>query len=96
MMWVMYGGMLAGVVLLLVALVVAIPPVVRTQRQAKAIVPDALLAKFRKAPDDVERVQRAALQIEELVVRARAAVARLRAAVEVLRSLRVVPTPNRD
>jgi hypothetical protein len=96
MIWVRYGGIIAGLILVLVAAIVAIPPILRTQRHAKAIAPNVLIAKFQKAGDDFERVQGATVLLEELAVRARAAIARLTVAVEVLRSLLVVPTPNRD
>ena len=97
MIWVMYGGIIAGIVLILIAVGDVIPVILRTKRRAEAMVPNVLIAKFQKAKLDGERVQSATLLIEELVVRARAAVTRLRAAVAVLRSLlRVVPTPNRD
>ncbi len=96
MIAVMYGGIIAGAALVVAAVVVVVPPVVRTQRHAQAIVPNVLLAKIHKAQLDVARVQRATMLFEALETRARAAVARLKAAVEVLRSLRVVPTPNRD
>lgn len=96
MIWVMYGGILAGVVLMIVAAIVVLPPLLRTKAHAQAIAPTALIAKFQKAQDDVDRVQGATVLFEELVARAREAVARIREAVEVLRSLRVVPTPNRD
>ena len=97
MIWVRYGGIIACIVLVLIAPIVVIPPILRTKRHAKAILPNVLIAKFQKAQHDFDRVQGATVLIEELVVRARAAVARLRVAVEVLRSLlRVVPTPNRD
>ncbi|MGB6986883.1 MAG: hypothetical protein WBD74_12985 [Candidatus Aquilonibacter sp.] len=96
MIWVMYAGILAGIVLTLAAIVVAVPAVVRTQRHAQAIVPSALIAKFQTAQDDFERVQRVTILLEALAVRAREAIARLTAAAEVLRSLLVVPTPNRD
>ncbi len=96
MIWVMYGGILAGIVLTLAAIVVAVPAIVRTQRLANAIVPSVLIAKFQKAEDDLKRVQSATALLEALVVRAREAIARLTVAVEVLRSLLVVPTPNRD
>jgi hypothetical protein len=92
----MYGGIIAGVVLILTAVVVVIPPLVRTQHHAKAIVPDALIAKFQKAQDDLDRVQGSSVVLEELTVRAREAIDRIREAAEVLGSLRVVPTPNRD
>jgi hypothetical protein len=96
MIWAMYGGVLAGAALTVAAIVVVVPPVMRTQRHAKAIVPSVLIAKFKKGADDFERVQGATVLLEELVVRARVAIARLTVAVEVLRSLLVVPTPNRD
>lgn len=95
MIAVMYGGILAGAALVVAAVVVVVPQVMRTQRHAQAIVPTVLLAKIHKAQDDVTRVQGAAVVFEELETRARAAVERLKAAVAVLRSLRVVPTPNR-
>jgi hypothetical protein len=96
MIWVMYGGIIVGVILMIAAVIVVIPPILRTKKHAEAIVPAALVAKFQKAQDDIDRVQRASALIEELVTRSRDAVTRIRAAVEVLRSLRVVPTPNRD
>jgi predicted alpha-1,6-mannanase (GH76 family) len=96
MIWVMYGGIIAGVVLMLAALIVVIPQIVRTQRHAKAIVPSVLIAKFQKAQDDLARVQGASVLLEELTVRAREAIERIREAAEVLGSLRVVPIPNRD
>jgi predicted alpha-1,6-mannanase (GH76 family) len=96
MIWVMYGGIIAGIVLTLAAVVAVISPIVRTQRHAKAIAPSVLIEKFHKAQDDVDRVQGATVLAEELAIRARDAVARIKEAAEVLRSLRVVPTPNRD
>ena len=87
MIWVMYGGVIAGLALILIAAGDLIPLILRTKQHAEAIVPNVLIAKFQKARHDVERVQSATLLIEELVVRARVAVARLRAAVEILRSL---------
>jgi len=96
MIWLMYGGMSAGIVLIFVAAFVAIGPLLRTKRHAEAIAPSVLIAKFQNAQSDLERVQNATVLLEELSVRARASVARIKAGVEVLRSLLVVPTPNRD
>jgi hypothetical protein len=96
MIWVMYGGILAGVVLIITATIVVIPALLRVKAHAEAIAPTVLIAKFHKAQDDVERVQGATVLLEELVTRTLDAIARIRVAVEVLRSLRVVPTPNRD
>ncbi|HTZ56096.1 MAG TPA: hypothetical protein VMB20_13625 [Candidatus Acidoferrum sp.] len=96
MTWVLYGGVSAGVLLVVAAGIIVISPLLRTKRHAQAIAPRVLIAKFQKAQHDLERVQSATIVFEELDVRARVAVARLKAAVEVLRSLRVVPTPNRD
>jgi hypothetical protein len=90
MIWVMYGGIIAGVVLMIAAVIVVIPPILRTQRHAKAIVPSVLIAKFQKAQDDLDRVQGASVLLEELVVRAREAIERLNAALQTLR--RILPT----
>lgn len=87
MIWVMYGGIIAGVVLMLAALIVVIPPIVRTQRHAKAIAPNELIAKFQKAQDDFTRVQGSTALLEELVVRAREAIERLNAALQTLRGI---------
>ena len=96
MIWLLYGGILAGVVLVIAAVIVVIAPLVQTLRHAKAITPNALIAKFQKAQDDLGRIQGASVLGEELAVRAREAVDRIRAGVEALRSLRVVPTASRD
>jgi hypothetical protein len=96
MIWLMYGGILGGVILVIVAAIVVIAPILRTKKHAEAIVPTTLIVKFQKAQDDIDRMQGATVLSEELAARARNALARIRAAVEVLRSLRVVPTPNQD
>jgi hypothetical protein len=45
---------------------------VRLKRRADRVVPDALLAKFRKTEDDVTRLRGASALAEELLARLRA------------------------
>lgn len=87
MIWVRYGGIVAGAILALVGAAIVIAPMLRTRQHAKAIVPTALLAKFRKAQDDLGRVQGATVLLEELVARTRDAVDRLNAAIQTLRAI---------
>ena len=96
MIWIRYGGIIAGAALILAALLAVVPALVRTRRHANAIVPNALIAKFQKAQGDVGRVQDAIAFAEALVARVQEALARITAVVEVLRSLRAVPRTNRD
>ena len=76
--WIAVGGILAALLLVLIALIAVIGAARPVVRHANALVPDRLRAKFARVPHDVTRIQGAIVSSESLLVRAHEAIERIR------------------
>lgn len=56
MIWIAVGGVIAALLLMLVTVFVVISAALRVKRHAKALVPDALRAKFVHARERLARL----------------------------------------
>ncbi|HTV92765.1 MAG TPA: hypothetical protein VMG98_08630 [Verrucomicrobiae bacterium] len=81
MMWIAVGGVVAALLLMLIAISAVIAAGRPTMRHAKALVPGPLRAKFVRVPDDLLRIQGAIVVSESLLQRANVAIETIRVAV---------------